>query len=311
MATSVMLSIFSGRPNPRVDLSSDDLRELKERMARLQPGTARRISEVRPTDFGTFRVAVQSEGRARTFYVGGGLVDLPPMRFAYADTSGVALFLLDRFSKSVLSERVKDELRRTMLQKTRVKRRAVIACNPSPAPDAVPYDLYWGAGFTPDFQVWNRQPCNNCYNYANQVLTDTYAQPGIGGGQQYDAVTCASISAAAVRDGLAKVPPAAAGRSLKKGRGWYVALFIGNVAGEPDYHWLKQDSSGCWSHKLGTAMPSDIDFAGQTIKVGHKAVLVDPFGLIAARYDTFCGYFRTHAGVTIQGVEPAWCQPAY
>lgn len=46
---------------------------------------------------------------------------------------------------------------------------------------------------------------NNCYNYATQRRTDTFAQPGRGSGAVYAAVTKERIRAAAINDGLVVV----------------------------------------------------------------------------------------------------------
>ena len=53
--------------------------------------------------------------------------------------------------------------------------------------------------------IWNLFPfvfLNNCYNYANNRMTHTFAQPGRGAGNIYAGVTGALMEAAAVRDGL-------------------------------------------------------------------------------------------------------------
>ena len=46
---------------------------------------------------------------------------------------------------------------------------------------------------------------NNCYNYANIKITNTFAQPGRGSGAIYAGITQAKILAAARRDGLISV----------------------------------------------------------------------------------------------------------
>ncbi len=48
----------------------------------------------------------------------------------------------------------------------------------------------------------SHQTENNCYNYANDVATDSFAQPGRGSGQKWSFDTCADINASAIRDGL-------------------------------------------------------------------------------------------------------------
>lgn len=53
---------------------------------------------------------------------------------------------------------------------------------------------------------WNsrehRIECNNCYNYANTLITNTYVQPGLGSGQMFGAITNQEVKNAAIRDGL-------------------------------------------------------------------------------------------------------------
>ena len=57
-----------------------------------------------------------------------------------------------------------------------------------------------------DSQNWNdggnTQLCNNCYNYATTVVTNNFAQPGLGGGKLYTKHTKNNLKAAAIRDGL-------------------------------------------------------------------------------------------------------------
>ncbi len=50
---------------------------------------------------------------------------------------------------------------------------------------------------------WNvptRQPLNNCYNYATNYRTDTFAQPGRAAGSEYTSLACANVSQAALAD---------------------------------------------------------------------------------------------------------------
>ena len=49
--------------------------------------------------------------------------------------------------------------------------------------------------------------CNNCYNYANILITDNFAQPGLGTGQIFGPMNGASVQQAAVRDGLIVLNP--------------------------------------------------------------------------------------------------------
>ena len=71
---------------------------------------------------------------------------------------------------------------------------------------------------------------NNCYNYINALVTNTYAQPGRGSGQIFSQVTANAIRDAAVRDGLVVLNPQPALTdtvpAAPSGHSHLVALFI-------------------------------------------------------------------------------------
>lgn len=117
---------------------------------------------------------------------------------------------------------------------------------------------------------------NNCYNYASDVSTDTFAQPGRGSGHKWTANTCDAIRAAAERDGLVwngttlpTAPPV----------GHHVALFIWP---ETNFHWVRMDRSGYWSHKPGSTPVRNTDNKGQKIQ--------DPSKCDFSPWTQFCGY---------------------
>src|SRR5262249_25526922 len=55
-------------------------------------------------------------------------------------------------------------------------------------------------------EKWNNDPhiqeCNNCYNYACDIITNNFAQPGYAHGAIYQTVACGDVTTAAVADGL-------------------------------------------------------------------------------------------------------------
>lgn len=59
--------------------------------------------------------------------------------------------------------------------------------------------------------LWNNVPNtrrkNNCYNYANIQITNTFAQPGRGTGQIFTQLNGFFVVAAAIRDGLLVLNP--------------------------------------------------------------------------------------------------------
>jgi hypothetical protein len=138
--------------------------------------------------------------------------------------------------------------------------------------------------------IWNTptvQPHNNCYNYANDHITNTFAQPGRATGHQVGfPPTCQTAAAGATSDGLHSVPNFT--NPLGKGAGWYVALVIWPGS---DYHWYRQDNVGCWSHKPGQTAARNVDNAGHAIS--------DPKTCNRGPYTIFCTYMVTNRHVHI------------
>lgn len=148
------------------------------------------------------------------------------------------------------------------------------ACHGATAPSYDPN--YWNNDA-------NRRTHNNCYNYANDQATNTFAQPGRGTGHMYTAIDCAHVTPAAQSDGLVVKPNFTAAIP-----GWYVALVIWPGT---DYHWYRQDKTGCWSHKPGSTAARNTDNAGHTIS--------DPKTCNRGPYTIFCCYMATKKGVHI------------
>jgi len=124
---------------------------------------------------------------------------------------------------------------------------------------------------------------NNCYNYGNDIVTDTFAQPGRGSGQKWSYNTCDDIKASAIRDGLVWV-----GTQLPKVNpqvGHYMALLIWP---NTNFHWIRLDSlpaGGWWSHKPGGTPVRNIDNNGKKIN--------DPSIQDFSPWSQFCGYMTT------------------
>jgi len=120
---------------------------------------------------------------------------------------------------------------------------------------------------------------NNCYNYGNDVLTNSFAQPGRGSGQKWKSNTCDDMHAAAERDGLKW-----AGTTLPSKQadvGHYVSLHIWPGT---NFHWIRRDSipDGFWSHKPGGTAVRNVDNQNRKIQ--------DPSKADFAPWTQFCGY---------------------
>lgn len=120
---------------------------------------------------------------------------------------------------------------------------------------------------------------NNCYNYGANYLTNTFAQPGRGSlGKQANKYTCYEVIRASISDGLHYV-----GFDIPNENpviGHYVAL-INNYLN--DFHWIRRDCNGYWSHKGGGCPIVNLDNNGKYI--------TDPT-LPMGGWKLFCGYFH-------------------
>lgn len=140
--------------------------------------------------------------------------------------------------------------------------------------------------FNPSF--WNQpwvQPRNNCYNYARNWRTDTFAQPGRAHGRQTSTMACANVGTAAMADGLRRrcscLPASEYPRRL-------MALVI-----DPgfDYHWYRHQQGGFWGHKPGQTAARNFD--------NNNAVIVNPETCARGGYTNFCEYFYAGRSVVI------------
>jgi hypothetical protein len=146
--------------------------------------------------------------------------------------------------------------------------------------------LYEVSQFNPGF--WNTptvQPRNNCYNYARNWRTDTYAQPGRAHGAQTGTMACNTVTTAAMADRLVKrcscLPDSESPRRL-------MALVI-----DPgwDYHWYRHQRGGFWGHKPGPTAARNID--------SSSVVITNPETCDRGGYTDFCGYFYAGKSVVI------------
>jgi len=120
---------------------------------------------------------------------------------------------------------------------------------------------------------------NNCYNYCNDKITMTYAQPGYGSHQNRTNNTVAEIKQNAIADGLVWMGENNPG-SCPDGHLVVCYLFPGGA-----YHWWRKDNDGTWSSKMGGNPATNLDFSENPITdIEH----CDRGG-----YDTIVGYFCT------------------
>ena len=129
-------------------------------------------------------------------------------------------------------------------------------------------------------QWWNdagqKQYNNNCYNYATNYRTDTFAQPGRAAGAMYTSLTCVSVLPAAEKDSLINKADA---DNKCPSAGHLVALVI---APGWDFHWYRKGPNGYWSHKPGSTAVTNLDNSGNSIP--------DPRTANRGPYTDFCTF---------------------
>ena len=132
--------------------------------------------------------------------------------------------------------------------------------------------------YEPDW--WNdggqKQLSNNCYNYAGNYRTDTFAQPGLAAGAEYSSFSCDSVSPAAVADNLIDIPNA---NNKCPKEGHLVALVI---APDYDFHWYRKGRNSYWTHKPGSTPVTNVDNSGALIR--------DPRTANRGPYTNFCTF---------------------
>jgi hypothetical protein len=181
-----------------------------------------------------------------------------------------------------LDQDLRDFLTRQLVQPGGIS----VADERTPSSDAADFEAEAAAScvielwaFNPGF--WNNnatiRSSNNCYNYASNWRTNTFAQPGKGCGNMYKALTCAEVTRAALCDGMRHrfhcFPDSEKPRFL-------VALV---VAPGQDYHWYRKHREGFWGHKPGGTAATNRD--------NSNKVITDPLTCNRGIYTHFCGYF--------------------
>lgn len=149
--------------------------------------------------------------------------------------------------------------------------------------DALPYDAAW----------WNNDQNtllnNNCYNYACDQATDTFAQPGRWGSGDPNwsfGLDCADASQAVLLDGNHSWGDC---WSPVGNGGFYLFALV--IWPDQDFHFFRYSAEGWWGNKPGHTAVINLDYNGQLI--------TDPQTSYNGPYSDFCGYFQTSNQVQI------------
>ena len=285
MSATVTLHVFSGRPNPTWILTEAQSTELLSKVESIS-----QISNFKPVGLsgglGYQGFSVQYHNSPMSLFVHAGIVDTGTLvPSLISQNREIEEWLLSTAGATVPQEaraHIEESVAVSAGNAQKLLGGAIVTsrCPTCHAANAPAYNP----------GMWNVpavQPHNNCYNYANDRITNTFAQPGRAAGHMYTAFQCANVQAAATADGLAPTPSFVA--PLSAGHGYYVALVIWP---NTDFHWYRQDSIGCWSHKPGSTAVRNTDNGGNTIS--------DPQTCNRGPYSSFCSYMITKSSVIIR-----------
>lgn len=297
MKLKITLDIFSGRPNPVLVVSAAEAKKVLDSIS--PKGRARKLSNRSlqpPGNLGYRGIIVEQLDKASKEHP--GVMKLTNANMfgteSFSDLDGEAMesFVfnkLARFKDVPNKKEFKGYLEKEM---NRFKKNAAAAmalpvipippiinpCFCAPDPDLA----WWNDGGTIQFN-------NNCYNYASNYRTNTFAQPGKAAGQQYTSLSGCSVAAGqrsakdgAIADKLIDLPLA---NNKCPGKGHLVALVI---APGFDFHWFRKGPNGRWSHKPGGTAAKLTDNSGNLI--------TDPRTANRGPYTQFCTFMQVIHG---------------
>ena len=292
MTLKITIDVFSGRPNPVIELGGSEARKALERLRprrRLKKGERGLPPE--PT-LGYRGLVIEQMGKPvrglpRVFRLAHGDLFGPRIAHRAADENfedficgGTGLLRqlkLGREFPSLLRKEIQrfEEVRlKWPWRPCRWPGKRPCRCAPLYEP------AWWNDGGQKQFS-------NNCYNYASNYRSDTFAQPGAASGAMYTSLTCASVRPAAVADSLLNSPKA---NNKCPAEGHLVALVI---APGWDFHWYRKGRNGYWTHKPGGTPVTNVDNSGVSIP--------DPRTADRGPYTDFCTFMVVmHGHIKIQ-----------
>ncbi|HEY9247018.1 MAG TPA: hypothetical protein VIO11_09250 [Candidatus Methanoperedens sp.] len=287
MKLKITIDIFSGRENPVIELEG---KEAEEALIRLEPAAGLKDSEIIPLQsiLGYRGLIIEQEDATskklpRLFRLADGKLIGPDFAHRVSDEKFEDFIIksvgqirniqiekrFDRFLSEEIS-RYRQLESEFMLRKIKwppLKKRCL--CSPIYEPD------WWNDG-------GQKQYNNNCYNYATNYRSDTFAQPGLAAGAMYTSLECTSVLPAAIKDELIDNPNA---NNRCPQNGHLVALVI---APGYDFHWYRKGNNGYWTHKPGGTPVTNLDNSGKLIK--------DPRIANRGPYTEFCTYMIVRHG---------------
>jgi hypothetical protein len=299
----VIADIFSGRPNPQWVIADDEARQILDRVSKnvdsidfsdtrfLGLGYRGLVLEVVSGGIhhdtrlpSSFRISNSTSAGAE---ISERIIESMPTKALYMDLGGIDLVKMQRILREQNALSIPKLPTQATITQAQMKQMAKFlqawisflrkgGCN------------HEEIAFDPSF--WNdpaHVSLNNCYNFATNRRTDTFAQPGKASGHMYTSIDCATVTAAAVSDGAIVPLPCPPDDQIPR---YWIALVI-KPSWPEDYHWYRRCTEGFWAHKPGHTQSRYTDNSGQMI--------LDPENCDRGPYTIFCGYLYTQKKMSV------------
>lgn len=282
MTLRLTIDAFSGRPNPTVDLTAQEAADLVARLGPVASAPVAGAAAAEPVRLGYRGLIVEQTGTPSPNL---------PQRFRLAGnqvtgSKGVLKTVDPAIEQSLLGNAallsragVPAGVGPVLVAQSAAHAHAPASSSTTSAPPQLScrcaplYEPVWWSDLASGGE---RQINNNCYNYACDIRTDTFAQPGHAANAMYTAQTCLALRAATKADMITEIkltnitcPP----------EGHLIALVIWpNV----DFHFYRMNRDGMWSHKPGGMPVTNVDNSNRTI--------ADPRTADRGPYVNFCEF---------------------
>ncbi len=309
MSVKVTIDIFSGRPNPEMVLSAKEAKELFKQVAPtgamrkaaattpVEPGhlglrgikveQLKTVTKELPSAFFVAHETMFSGGKAAAFK------DMGTMERVHKFISANSKLITGAGNVREFLKTYKEALTESfdVREKTAMPAAPVVISPVVALPTCT-----CGPVYEPDW--WNLNATikgnNNCYNYACNHRTDTFAQPGRATGNMYTSLAGCNVPAGqksaktgAISDALIDTPAA---NNACPAKGHLVALVIWPGR---DFHWYRKGVNTMWSHKPGSTSVTNLDNSGNTI--------ADPRTANRGNYTQFCTFMNVlHGHINIK-----------
>ena len=296
MKLRLTIDIFSGRPNPYQIIEGNEAKKMLNKI-KLNAALRNNARQSEPENLGYRGIIVENLDGAKTDFPEYFRIT-PDRLFAGAQNADASS---DQFETGILDGLAKfkgignkKEFKNLLIaEMTNLRNSDAILSDLVIPPILIPRPNPCQCAPDPDLAWWNdgstRQFGNNCYNYATNYRTDTFAQPGKAAGQQYTSLSGCAVAAGqrsaldgAIADCLINTP-AANNKCPQKGH--LVALVI---APGFDFHWYRKGNNGRWSHKPGGTPAKLTDNSGN--------IITDPRTANRGMYTQFCTFMQVKHG---------------